>query len=107
MKNLTLIGLFFLLAGCASPGKKLNHLSIGMSKEQVLDIMGTPESTKAMNPREVLVYSDTERPFGAPARYTQYWVVLVDGKVFQFGQAGDFGNSSVPTQHVIIDKTNH
>jgi hypothetical protein len=63
----------------------LNKLRIGMTKDQVISLLGTPDSTSAQANVEYLTYylevsnmaSDREQP---------YMVRLVDGKVESFGR---------------------
>jgi hypothetical protein len=71
------------IIGCAS---NMNHVTLGMTKDQVVSALGTPSSTSAMENAEYLKYqlcSDwifTDR----------YYVRLTDGKVDAFGRVGDF-----------------
>jgi hypothetical protein len=76
-----------------------------MNKNQVIDVMGDPESTKAQGSTEVLVYSPSSWSMEAWNYRGEYWVVLQNGKVVQYGKAGDF-NSAMPTNHVILDVNN-
>jgi hypothetical protein len=72
-----------LLAGCAS---QMNQVKLGMTRDQVINAVGAPSSTSAMDNIEYLKYqlcSDwifTDR----------YYVRLSDGKVDAFGRVGDF-----------------
>jgi len=101
-----MILLFVTLAGCATLGSRMNKVSLGMTKAEVIDVLGTPNSTKAFSPREILVYDDVEVAFrlDGPKR-TEYWVALQDGRVYFYGKAGDFGSAQPPTQRVILDQT--
>lgn len=96
-----------LVTGCATPPEEhLTKLSLGMSKEQVLDKMGAPDSVKAKGAQEVLVYihEGTFWTWGHGIRPTrEFWVVMTDGKLTQYGQAGDFGTSATPTQNVNLN----
>jgi len=92
----------FNLNACATAGK-INRVSIGMSKDQVIDRMGDPDSSKGSdNGVEVLSYllssTNTDWWFG---RTNEYWVILKDNKTVQYGRAGDFGNA-IPNTHKII-----
>jgi hypothetical protein len=88
MSALRLIGLglaALLLLGCAT-ASKLNSVQIGMTRDQVIDAIGTPSSTSEMADTQYLKYqlcSDwifTDR----------YYVRLTNGKVDAFGRVGDF-----------------
>jgi hypothetical protein len=72
-----------LLAGCESSAK-LNDIHIGMSKEQVQSILGTPDSTSAQANVEYMTYYLTaDAGYG---RDQPYMVRLVAGKVESFGR---------------------
>ena len=62
-----------------------------MTKEEAIKAIGRqPSTTKANSDgTEILEYVlyNTYNTL-----YEQYWVLLKDGKVVQFGRAGDFGN---------------
>jgi hypothetical protein len=72
-----------LLAGCMT-ADKINNIKIGMTKDQVIAILGTPDSTSAQANIEYMTYylvSDTSYGRDLP-----YSVRLVDGKVESFGR---------------------
>lgn len=89
-KPLAVLSLVLVLAGCASSAKRLNRISLGMSKGSVIDTLGDPDSTKADAGVEVLEYQMSPDGF----RVEPYWVFLTDGKVSRYGKAGDFGTST-------------
>lgn len=91
------------LAGCASIAHRMESLEPGMSRAEVLKIMGSPDSRALVaggySPTEILVYDSL--PFGGhPATY---WVRLVGGRVDFFGQPGDFGSAQAPPSRMQID----
>jgi hypothetical protein len=96
------IVLFSLLSACASQSK-LNNLNIGMTKQDVIKIMGTPDSTKAREGEEVLVYTLRDGVMSPKYTSKDYWVVLIDGKVKQYGRAGDYGSAEPERKHIIIE----
>ena len=83
--------LFFLfvvlLFGCAGSSKKMNLLSLGMTKQQVIEAIGEPTSTSASRNTEYLHYRLTADGFYSDS----YYVRLLDGKVESYGRAGSFG----------------
>jgi hypothetical protein len=86
MKRIATIGLaLMLLLGCAG-ASKMNAVQLGMTRDQVVDAIGSPSSTSEMGNTQYLKYqlcSDwifTDR----------YYVRLTDGKVDAFGRVGDF-----------------
>jgi hypothetical protein len=72
----------------------MNRVSLGMTKDEVIRAIGRQPSTTKANAdgTEILEYILLSSSTGL---YEQYWVTLKDGKVVQFGRAGDFGNGRV------------
>ncbi len=83
-----------LLAGCLAPASKINHLSVGMSRNQALQIMGPPASVTSDGQADYLNYSLAEGSTEWNAPVTPYEVKIVDGKVASFGRAGSTKQSS-------------
>jgi hypothetical protein len=80
---LALLVLGALLAGCATSAR-LNDLRIGMTKDQVVAILGTPDSTSGQSNVEYLTYYlVTESGYG---RDQPYMVRLLNGRVESFGR---------------------
>jgi hypothetical protein len=78
-----LLALGAFLAGCAT-SEKLNDIHIGMTKSQVLAILGTPDSTSAQANVEYMTYYLTaESGYG---RDQPYMVRMVSGRVESFGR---------------------
>jgi hypothetical protein len=74
------------LSGCVAPAAKINNVSIGMTKAEVLKVMGSPTSITADRNAEYLNYSLGEDP-GTPGIGTPYEIKLVNGKVESFGRS--------------------
>jgi hypothetical protein len=89
MKPFRIIGIFvsfaFLFA-CAGSFKNMNHLKLGMTKQDVIQTIGTPDITSASGHVEYLKY----RQIAGVFETDEYYVRLLDGKVDAFGQKGDF-----------------
>ena len=86
MKNI-ITALVLLLAalftGCAT-ADQLNKLRIGMSKDQVVAVLGQPDSTSAQaNIEYMTYYLSNDSSYG---RDQPYMVRLVEGKVESFGR---------------------
>ena len=93
-----------LFTGCAY-ASKMNRVSLGMTKQEVLKVMGDPVSQKARGDTEILEYRFYTEAF----RYDidSYWVTLRNGKVVEYGRAGDFGSATPATiriEHDDLDK---
>jgi hypothetical protein len=72
-----------LLSGCESSAK-LNGIHIGMTKEEVQAMLGTPDSTSAQANVEYMTYYLTAD--GGYGRDQPYMIRLVSGKVESFGR---------------------
>jgi hypothetical protein len=72
-----------LFTGCVS-ADKLNSIQIGMTKDQVIAILGKPDSMSAQADVEYLTYYLT--PDGGQRFDQPYMIRLVDGKVESFGR---------------------
>lgn len=103
MRSFYIILLAFGFLGCAT-ADKMNEVSVGMTKHQVIENMGPPTSTSAQGSIEYLTYAlyDTAeaRRFGY---FTPYFVRLIDGKVESYGRRGDFDSTKTPTQKLEIE----
>jgi len=97
-----------LLAGCATSSQVINKVKLGMTKAEVIEIMGQPKSTRANREAEYLVYKLREgitKPFttlGPVSIEEEYFVKLVDGRVESYGRVGDFDSTKpFETKHEI------
>jgi len=88
--NRIIIMLLFVafLFGCAGAHsfQKMNHLKIDMTKQEVIKILGAPNSTSATRDVEYLKYRINTGLFST----AEYHVRLLDGKVESYGEKGDF-----------------
>ncbi len=78
----------FLVAGCVT-GSNLEQVHAGMTHEQVVSIMGEPESSMHTPGRECAVYS-VLKDFWSRVPWemsNRYYVCYTDGKVDYFGRA--------------------
>jgi hypothetical protein len=91
MKITSSLMLFALcLAGCLTPASKINAVHLGMTKAEVLAVMGPPTSVTADQTAEYLNYSLAEgMRTGYTATQSPYEVKLVNGKVVSYGRAGN------------------
>lgn len=102
MKSIFVLLLCLGLSGCAT-AYKMNLVSLGMSKEDVIKAMGKPASTSAIEGTEYLNYklseTSTEDFYGIS---TPYYVCIRDGKVISYGRTGDFNTTKDPTQVIKV-----
>ena len=87
-RTIILLSLVILVFGCAGSAKKINHLSIGMTKAEVIEAMGEPNYTSGANDIEILSYKLTSNSLYSDT----YFVRIKNGKVDRFGQQGSFGS---------------
>jgi len=95
---LRVVAVTLLLAGCAAPNKApvdnhgrtghfdpgaLSRISVGMTKEQVIQAIGPPESVSANGAEETMYYTE-ERPWW---QWQRVRIKLVDNHVTEFGAA--------------------
>lgn len=100
MKKLVAIALFSLSA-CAT-ASVINKISLGMTKPEVLKVMGNPVSVSAHGDTEYLNYRLKETDaydFRWP-----YFVRLVNGKVDAYGRTGDFNTTKNNTLDINVNK---
>ncbi len=100
------LGALFLCA-CAT-ATKINKLSVGMGKEQVIAALGKPVSVSAQQDVEYLNYRLSETANDAfYGVTTPYYVRIVGGRVESFGRLGDFDSTKDPTVEIKSDSTVH
>ena len=92
-----------LMIGCAT-AHKINSVSLGMSKQEVVTVLGPPVSTSAKEGVEYLNYrfSETDRDAGR-GWASPYFVRIVNGKVESYGRLGDFDSTKTPEIKSTID----
>lgn len=97
MRNAVIVVFLLVLAGCMPTTlNKMNEVSIGMSKQQVISAMGSPTETRANEGAEFLVYhlrTDTD----VRRAKTPYFVKLENGQVTSYGAMGDFNSTKEDT----------
>ena len=82
------------ICGCATLASKMNKLSIGMNKAQVIEIMGDPITTRASEANEFLKYKLYDTAYDAlNTSKSEFWVGLQNNKVYFYGRPGDFGTT--------------
>ena len=85
-KMIVLVVTAFLLVGCGS-ASKLNKVEIGMTQQQVIDVIGEPNSTSAAEDLVYLRYNLWTEGFF----WEDYFVQIKNDHVEAYGRIGDFG----------------
>ncbi len=78
------------IAGCASSSAKLNQLSLGMSREEVVKTLGRPHAVSAQGDVEFLTYNLINKGVGDMKEFV---VRIQKGSVESFGERVNFGSS--------------
>lgn len=106
MKKIFLALIFMGLCSCAAPSSNINRISLGMTKQQVIEVMGDPSSISAAKGNEYLNYALAETSHDVMHnRTTPYFIRLIDGKVDAYGRHGDFGTTQMTPQKIIVEQT--
>lgn len=112
----------FAFAGCASTSSQLGKMKrgenlwpwewgretsadlakikVGMTRDQVEGILGTPHLVSASGNTEFLGYNLENEKVGGRS---EYFVKLLNGRVEMFGRKGDFGTTVLPQQRQQIE----
>lgn len=86
------------LAGCAT-APRMNRLNVGMTKQEVVSVLGQPASTAAPGGGvEILRF----RLHDIDGITEEYFVRMVNGKVEAYGKMGDFDSTKDPTLNLNI-----
>ena len=94
-----------LLAGCAT-ANKISGVQLGMTKDDVVKVMGKPTSISAQGGSEYLNFNLSETGNDAFKGWTKsYYVRLINGKVESYGRTGDFDSTKTPTVRLESDQT--
>ena len=80
----------------------MQKLRIGMTKDEVVEIMGDPQEVRGAGHKEILEYR-----LGHVVSHL-YWLVLEDGKLASYGRQGDFGTTDDWQKHKVdVNVTTH
>ena len=86
MKRIIILIAFMCVCGCATV-QQINAVSLGMTKQQTIAVMGKPDSSSAKEGYEYLIYNLYETDTAAQLqRYTRYYVRFKDGKADEYGR---------------------
>jgi len=103
VRLITLLVVAATVVGCAT-SSIINSVELGMTKSEVIAVMGDPVSISATGQTEYLNYALSET--GDDAYYgitTPYYVRLVNGRVDAYGRTGDFDSTQPTTIRVETD----
>ena len=121
------IVLALLLNGCANTALNMNQMSVGMSKSEVISVLGEPSESRASDGVEYLMYRLRTTPSagkqagcGAAGWLTlgltymikecqysnnDYFVQLEENKVRSYGRVGDFDSTEDEKATITVNQT--
>ena len=97
------------MAGCSSPGKKMNKMRLGLTEQEVLDSIGEPSlrrASKVYDDGNAVAVWEYQPRFSLDPK--TYWLYFEKGKLVQWGQPGDFtggGGKDAPVKEYNPTKT--
>jgi hypothetical protein len=107
VKTVVAVAVAVALCGCASTSHKMNSVNVGMTKAEVIAVLGPPASTSAREGVEYMIYKLRDHveldPLKAPYTKQDYFVRLCSGKVDAFGKVGDFDSTQIPESKHTFD----
>jgi hypothetical protein len=104
MKYFYILFLSLVITACATSGK-INGVQLGMTKSDVIKVMGDPVSISAKDGTEYLNYKLSETDDDAFRGWTSpYYVRLINGKVDSYGRTGDFDSTQKNTIRIETDE---
>ena len=83
---------------------RLNEISIGMPKEEVIKRLGNPSTTATDGNSEYMIYHWVEKVVGYPNFPQDYFVSIKNGHVFGYGRKGDFGTTRNPGMDINVQE---
>ena len=117
------------LTACAGTASKTNQLNLGMTKSQVIEVMGDPTSSHATDGVEYMVYRLTAgatigtnagcaalglitfgmayavRPECTGGERVDYFAQFKEGKLISYGKVGDFDSNKNPALDLNLKNT--
>jgi outer membrane protein assembly factor BamE (lipoprotein component of BamABCDE complex) len=85
LKKIAIAATVVLLVGCSTSAKRLAIVSPGMTKAEVVKILGSPESVSGQGAEEVFLYT-LSNSWNSPVWNEKYYVYFVDGRVVRYGK---------------------
>ena len=93
MKTILTLLIPLMLFGCAT-AHKMGGVRLGMTKTEVIEVLGRPSSVSAQESTEVLRYNLYETSDDAyDGIDSVYFVRLINGNVESYGRMGDFDST--------------
>jgi outer membrane protein assembly factor BamE (lipoprotein component of BamABCDE complex) len=110
-KTLLLVAVAVVLVGCVTPSQTVGGLRLGMTPQEVYEVMGAPFAVRAAKTYEDGTTSQVWEyvpPVFSRAAFSDkydktYWVFFVNDKVVQWGEPGDFSKHDTTKDVTVKD----
>ncbi|MEZ2349449.1 SHOCT domain-containing protein [Caballeronia sp. RCC_10] len=100
---LSLTGCMAMVFGTAD---QLNKLSVGMTRQEVIQTLGEPKSISSTGDLEYFQYRWVKTVIAADGNFPEdYFVAVRNGRVVSYGKKGDFDSTKLTTQRVEISES--
>ncbi len=105
MKRIYAALIFLAITACIGTSANLNKVSLGMSKSEVIQAVGTPDSVSAQGRVEYLIYhwASPKQLIADENNLDRFFIRLTDGRVDAYGEKGDFDSTQDPTIKIKIE----
>jgi len=91
-----IIGIFILLIASCATASKMNDIKFGMTKDEVINLLGNPVSVSSDGISEYLNYRFSETSNEAFSDILRpYYIEIKDGRVTKYGRKGDFQRKEI------------
>ena len=97
---------FLAIAACTGTSANLNKISLGMSKSEVIQAVGAPDSVSAQGSVEYLIYhwASPKQLIADENNLDRYFIRLTHGRVDAYGERGDFDSTQDPTIKIKVEE---
>lgn len=82
MKKLIIVIVTYMLAGCSGPIINLSNVNSGMTKQEIIQLLGYPESARAQNNFTYLYFKIHDHAFGRDKNH--YIFAFANDKLVEF-----------------------
>ena len=95
------LGIVLLVSGCLSR-PDFTRISIGMSKDEVVDRIGKPRNVSAQGTYEIFHYEGEANYADGRLGGEFYYVRFINGQVESYGNRGDFDSTKNPALDINV-----
>ena len=100
VKSVLVFVLLLTLISCATTGESMSKIELGMSKQEVVGVLGSPDGSQSTDGYEVMKYSPHLTSVWSWYR-GNYFVILKNDEVVEYG-AGEVRERNVDGAHILF-----